>query len=147
MLEDVLDVRGVLEKIGGSVDMYHRILSTFYTQNRQAPEELKKLFTGNYRSFRSRIHNIRNGAQNIGATELTGQIVRIDSAINIGNKSYVRDNLSSLCSLLEEVLHAIARYLGEEGDTAVRKADKGPARAVQGASGFERGLSAAAGEP
>ncbi|MBR3539761.1 MAG: response regulator [Eubacterium sp.] len=119
VLEDVLDVRGVLEKIGGSVDMYHRILSTFYTQNRQAPEELKKLFTGNYRSFRSRIHNIRNGAQNIGATELTGQIVRIDSAINIGNKSYVRDNLSSLCSLLEEVLHAIARYLGEEGDTAV----------------------------
>jgi len=110
-LEPVLDVNGVLDKIGGNEEMYHRILSTFYTQNRNAPDELRQMFSGKYQSFRSRIHNIRNGAQNIGAAELLSHIVRIDSAINIGNKAYVRDSLPALIIILEEVLDVIGRYL------------------------------------
>ena len=110
-LEPVLDVNGVLDKIGGNEEMYHRILSTFYTQNRNAPDELRQMFSGKYQSFRNRIHNIRNGAQNIGAAELLNHIVRIDSAINIGNKTYVRDSLPALIIILEEVLDVIGKYL------------------------------------
>ena len=120
-LQDHLDVAGTLERIGGSIEVYNRILSTFYNQNQNAPEELKIKFSKNYRTFRARVHNIRTGAQNIGASELVSLISRIDSAINIGNKGYVRDNLTALLSMLDRVLDAIANYLefaaGQQGIT------------------------------
>ncbi|MBQ9871527.1 MAG: response regulator [Eubacterium sp.] len=106
-----LDVAGTLERIGGSIEVYNRILSTFYNQNQNSPEELQVKFSKNYRTFRTRIHNIRTGAQNIGAVELVNHISRIDSAINIGNKNYVRDNLPSLLDMLNTILDAIAVYL------------------------------------
>ena len=125
-LEAYLDVSGVLEKIGGSVEVYNRILSTFYSQNQNAEEELKEKFSDNYRSFRSRIHNIRNGAQNVGAIELQNHIQRIDSAINIGNKGYVRDNLPMLLTLLGDVLKAIRVYLDQttEQRTVAEQVDR-----------------------
>ncbi|MBO6268860.1 MAG: response regulator, partial [Clostridium sp.] len=125
-LEAYLDVSGVLEKIGGSVEVYNRILSTFYSQNQNAEEELKEKFSDNYRSFRSRIHNIRNGAQNVGAIELQNHIQRIDSAINIGNKGYVRDNLPMLLTLLGDVLKAIRVYLDQttEQKTVAEQVDR-----------------------
>ncbi len=110
-LQNHLDVAGTLERIGGSIEVYNRILSTFYNQNQNSPEELRVKFSKNYRTFRTRIHNIRTGAQNIGAVELVNHISRIDSAINIGNKSYVRDNLPALLSMLDTILDSIAVYL------------------------------------
>ena len=110
-LQAYLDVAGTLERIGGSIEVYNRILSTFYDQNQNAPEELQSKFNKNYRSFRSRLHSVRTGAQNIGATELVNLISRVDAAINIGNKGYVRDNLPSLVRMLDDILNAVSEYL------------------------------------
>ena len=123
ILERQLDVTGVLEKIGGSVEVYNRILSTFYSQNQEAAEELTGKFDSNYRSFCSRIHNIRSGAQNIGATDLQTCVQRIDSAINIGNRSFVEENLPVLIERLSDVLEAIREYLDQtSGETGELKA-------------------------
>ena len=120
-LQKLLDVAGTLERIGGSIEVYNRILSTFYNQNQNMPEDLKAKFSKNYRTFRARLHNVKNGAQNIGATELINQISKIDAAINIGNKTYVRDNLPATLSMLDDVLDSIAVYLdfaaGQQGLT------------------------------
>ena len=120
-LQKYLDVAGTLERIGGSIEVYNRILSTFYDQNQNSPEDLRIKFSKNYRTFRARLHNVKNGAQNIGATELLNHITRIDAAINIGNKDYVRDHLSTTLSMLEKVIDAIAIYLdfaaGQKGIT------------------------------
>ena len=110
-LQGLLDVAGTLERIGGSVEVYNRIISTFYNQNKNAPEELQAKFGKNFRAFRTRLHSTRTGAQNIGAVEIVNLISRLDAAININNKGYVRDNLPSLIRMLEEVLNAVAAYL------------------------------------
>ncbi len=110
-LQPYLDVSGTLEKIGGSIEVYNRILSTFFNQNQNAPEELKQKFNKNLRAFRTRIHSVKTGVQNIGATDLLGKISKIDAALNIGNKEYVRNHLSNLILTMEEVLDAIANYL------------------------------------
>ena len=110
-LQVFLDVTGTLERIGGSIEVYNRILSTFYDQNRNAADELQGKFSKNYRAFRGRLHSVRTGAQNIGATELVNLISRVDAAINIGNKGYVRDNLPSLVRMLEDILNAVSEYL------------------------------------
>ena len=108
-LEDFFDVVTTLEKIGGSIDVYNRILSTFYNQNKEAGSDLNFRFKNDYRGFRNRIHNIRTGCQNIGAVEASEIAFRIENAVNMGNKTYVRDNLS----LMIDCLTVINQYIGE----------------------------------
>ena len=110
-LQQYIDVVGTLEKIGGNIDVYNKILDTYYNQNLTITDELKEKFTENYRAFRNRIHNIRTSAQNIGALDLYKEITMINAAINIGNRSYVRDNLDKLCKKLEDVQDIVGNYL------------------------------------
>ena len=137
-LQGLLDVAGTLERIGGSVEVYNRILSTFYNQNQNAAEELQTKFGKNYRAFRARLHSVRTGAQNVGAGDIVNLISRLDAAVNINNKGYVRDNLPSLIRMLDEVLDAVAAYL----DFAVGQSGEGDASG----SGEEKTAAASGGE-
>ena len=110
-LEDFFDVMGTLEKIGGNIDVYNRILSTFYSQNEKSIEELDFRFKNDYRGFRNRIHNIRNGCQNIGAIEASEIALRLENAVNEGDKSYVRDNLSLMFDCITVINQYIKEYL------------------------------------
>ena len=110
-LEDFFDVAGVLERIGGSIDVYNRILTTFYNQNKNANAELRARFNNDYRGFRNKIHNIRNGCQNIGAVEAAEITLRIENAINLGNKSYVRENMNLVFDCVKVINEYIEEYL------------------------------------
>ncbi|SNU07993.1 Signal transduction histidine kinase [Lachnospiraceae bacterium] len=110
-LEDFFDVVTTLEKIGGSIDVYNRILSTFYNQNKDAINDLDFRFNNDYRGFRNKIHNIRTGCQNIGAVEASEIALRIESAVNTGNKSYVKDNLYLMKDCLSVITDYIKEYL------------------------------------
>lgn len=127
-LEDFFDVVGTLEKIGGSIDVYNRILLTFYTQNVDSVQELKDKFNTDYRGFRNRLHNIRNGCQNMGAIDAAEIALRIENAINLGNKSYVRDNLDMMLDCLTVILKYIEEYIrfvdDQKGITDTEMADK-----------------------
>ena len=109
-LENYFDVVRTLDRIGGNIEVYNRILATFYEQNKDAVKDLKKRFNTDYRGFRSRVHNIRTGCQNMGAAECAEITLRIENAINLGNKSYARDNLDVMLNSLEIVLDCINRY-------------------------------------
>ena len=110
-LQNYIDVVRILEKIGGSIEVYNKIISTFYNQNLNASEEMKAKFDKDYRGFRNRMHNIRNGSNNIGAVQISDIASKLESAINIGNKGYVRDNLKSFLTLLDELLEKLGAYL------------------------------------
>ena len=110
-LEDYFDVVNVLEKIGGSIDVYNRILNTFYNQYKDAAEDLTFRFKNDYRGFRNRIHNIRNGCQNIGAIEASEIALGIENAINAGNKSYVKENLGLMIDSLSAINNFIREYI------------------------------------
>ncbi|MBO4863446.1 MAG: response regulator [Eubacterium sp.] len=110
-LEDYFDVVTVLEKIGGSIDVYNRILNTFFNQYKDAAEDLSFRFKNDYRGFRNRIHNIRNGCQNIGAIEASEIALGIENAINNGNKSYVKESLGIMIDSLAVINNYIKEYL------------------------------------
>jgi len=110
-LEQVLDVSGVLDRIGGNIDVYHRMLLTFYNQNQDVDMELGKKLSNNYRSFRSRIRSIRAGCLTIGASETAEIALRIENAINLGNRGYVRDHVREVTQSLERLMDSIQEYL------------------------------------
>lgn len=110
-LNERLDVIGILDRIGGSIDVYNRMLTTFYNQNTDAVSDLRNRFGANFRAFRNRIHILRTGCQNVGAAATADILLRIENALNIGNKGYVRDNLGQLLQSLEKDLGLIRQYL------------------------------------
>lgn len=109
-LENNFDVVRTLDRIGGNIEVYNRILATFYEQNKDAVKDLKKRINSDYRGFRSRIHNIRTGCQNMGAADCAEITLRIENAINLGNKTYARDNLDMMLDSLKIVIDNIKDY-------------------------------------
>lgn len=110
-LAENFDVSGTIERIGGNINVYNRILSSFYLQNKDAEMDLRNKFNRNFRLFRNKLHNIRTGCQNIGDLELADLAIRMENAINLGNKNYVRDNLDQMLSMLAEDIQVIEIYL------------------------------------
>ncbi|SEP93187.1 Signal transduction histidine kinase [Lachnospiraceae bacterium NE2001] len=110
-LEDYLDVVGVLDRIGGNIEVYNKILSTFYNQNKDAKEELRAKFNTDYRGFRNKIHSIRTGCQNIGAADAAEISLRIENALNLGNKTYVESNIGLVYDCLAVINDLIENYL------------------------------------
>ena len=108
--------------------MYNRILATFYEQNKDAVNDLRRKFNTDYRGFRSRVHNIRTGCQNMGAADCAEITLRVENAINLGNKSYARDNLDMMLSSLQVVLECLSDYFefveGQKGMTDKEYAEK-----------------------
>ena len=92
-LENHCDVVSVLDRIGGNIDVYNRILFSFYNQNKDAVQELKSKIGRDNRGFRNKIHIIRTGCQSIGATEPSEIALHIENALNLGNTAYVRENI------------------------------------------------------
>ncbi|MCR5213955.1 MAG: response regulator [Eubacterium sp.] len=111
-LEEYFDVAGVLGRIGGNIDVYNRILSTFYNQNKTSVQELKQKFNSDYRGFRNKIHSVRTGCQNVGAVEAAEIALRIENAMTLGNKTYARDNLNLIFECLNIINESIEKYLG-----------------------------------
>ncbi|MBR1674902.1 MAG: response regulator [Eubacterium sp.] len=110
-LSEKLEVSRVLEKIGGNIDVYNKIVSSFYSRNKNAEEELMVKFDSDYRGFRNRVHGIRTSSSNIGAEDVLRMASTIEAAVNIGNKIYVRDNLKKFIDKLKETVEAIGEYL------------------------------------
>lgn len=148
-LSEILEVSRILEKIGGNIDVYNKLVSSFYSRNMNAGEELRIKFESDYRSFRNRIHGIRTSSGNIGADDILSMASTLEAAVNIGNKNYVRDNLSVFLEKLQETVAAIGEYLvfidANKGITDAEFAEQvseeagygDAARAEEGTSGTE----------
>ncbi len=109
-LENHFEVVKTLDRIGGSIEVYNRILATFFEQNKDAINDLRKKYDEDFRGFRSRIHNIRTGCQNMGAAECSEITLRIENAINLGDKDYVNENFEMMLSSLQVVIDSIKEY-------------------------------------
>lgn len=109
-LKDVLDVELAIEKIGGSIDVYNKLVNIFYNQNVNAVKELREKQSRDIRSFKLKIHSIKTNSLNIGAIGLAQETAKMEAAINIGNRDYVKDNISKVTTQLTEILTLLEEY-------------------------------------
>lgn len=110
-LKEFLDVEYAIEKIGGSIDVYNKLVRMFYDQNAAASEELYKKSGKDVRGFKIKIHALRTVSMNIGALDLAHQATKMEGAINIGNREYINDNIESFLESLVDVLLAVEDYI------------------------------------
>ncbi len=110
-LKDSLEVEYVLERIGGSIEVYNKLIYSFYNQNLVVVDELPERLDKDARGFKTRIHSLRTNSINIGALELAKKASSIEAAININNKEYVKDNLDEFIGDLKDILELLYNYL------------------------------------
>ena len=110
-LKDTIEIEYAIEKIGGNIDMYNKLVTTFYNHNTIVIDELYDKIDMDPRGFKTRIHSLRTNSINIGALNLAKKAATLEAAININNKDYVKDNLGELMSELRETLENISLYL------------------------------------
>ena len=110
-LKDTIEIEYAIEKIGGNIDMYNKLVTTFYNHNTIIIDELYDRIDKDARGFKTRIHSLRTNSINIGALELAKKAATLEAAVNINNKEYVKDNLGDLLSELRETLENINEYL------------------------------------
>ncbi len=110
-LKRLLEVEYVLERIGGSIEVYNKLIYSFYNQNIAVIDELPEKADKDARGFKSRVHSLRTNSINIGALELAKKASNLESAININNKEYVKDNLGEMMDDLKDLLGLLYEYL------------------------------------
>ena len=84
---------------------------TYYNQNSAAIEELYDKMGKDARGFKAKIHAIRTNSASIGANSLSKEASKMEAAINIGNRDYVKDNLEDFTDHLLDVLLAVEEYI------------------------------------
>ena len=110
-ISQYVDVEYALEKIGGSIDVFNKLIKIFFEQNQSASEELYKKSGKDIRGFKAKIHTLRTTATNIGALRFAQFATKMEAAINIGNRDYVNDNLEDFTEQLVDILLALEDYL------------------------------------
>lgn len=118
-----IDVENAIERIGGSIDVFNRLVVAYYNQNESAPDDLSKKLEKDIRGFKTKIHTIKTTSTNIGALSIAKEASRLEAAINIGNKEYVRRNLRDFVKNLKNILQIIQEYL-EFADTITGTTDE-----------------------
>lgn len=109
-LSESLDVEGAIQKIGGSIEVYNKLIHAFYTQNKDIAQTLTDKSTRDIRGFKVQIHSIRTLANSIGAYELAKNAARMETSINVGKRDQLKQNLRGFIDELVYLLLILEDY-------------------------------------
>ncbi|MBE5945669.1 MAG: response regulator [Lachnospiraceae bacterium] len=110
-LREYLDIEVAIGKIGGSIDVFNKLIVAYYNQNANAIDELKEKVGKDIRGFKTKIHSLRTTSINIGAYDFAHQALKIEAAINIGNREYISNNIDELIDELSTIILAVEDYM------------------------------------
>lgn len=112
--DEILDVSGLLQRIGGNEEVLYRILCNFYQDYKNIPAEVEKIITTNlYQSLQSIIHAIKGAAGNIGAVRLyIAASVFYECLKNEDKEKAIKSSIifsQSLIELLGEIVNVVEK--------------------------------------
>lgn len=110
-LEDNINIKKAIEKIGGSIDVFNKILRSFYKKNNNLKDIIEAHGISDTRWFKQRIHTLKASSYNVGAYAFSQEAARIEAAINADNKTYMNNNYEKLLAHLEELMNSIGEYV------------------------------------
>ena len=110
-LMPAIDVENAIEKIGGSIDVFNKLIRVYYNQNSMAAEELGEKVGKDVRGFKAKLHAIRTNSINIGAYNIAREASALEAAINNGKRDSQKEKLDRFTDNLIDLLLLIEEYL------------------------------------
>ena len=109
-LQETLDVEEAIQRIGGSIEVYNKLIQAFYSQNKDIANTLADKSTRDIRSFKTKIHSIRTLSNSIGAYEFARYAAKMETSINVGKRDQLRQNLRGFTDELVYLLLILEDY-------------------------------------
>lgn len=110
-MSSYISVDSAIEKIGGSIDVFNKLIVAYYNQNSMAVEDIYERAENDVRGFKSKIHSLRAASINIGAYEFANKASKMEAAINTNNKDYINNNLEVFTEYMLDLLIVIEDYI------------------------------------
>ena len=111
ILENSIVVENALKMLGGNFDTFNRFIMAFKEDYEQDADRLEEYIDDDVRKYRNIIHDIKSSSGNIGAYSIERKAANLESAINIGNMQYAKENTHEFVSMLRRLFKDIGLYL------------------------------------
>ena len=119
-----VDMHRSLETYGGSVDIYHNILRTYYSDIQEKEKTLPALFEKHdTENFTIQVHALKSASRSVGAFDLGEEAYALEMAGKAGDWKSIEERFPHLL----EALHRMVRDVGDYAEKylAVKKTGGG----------------------
>ena len=109
---DGLDVKRGIELSGGETEYRDKTLPVFYSYGMEVYGRIKECFdTGNMSQYITYIFSLKNSATHVGAVKLTQAAQDMESAVDLGDYSFIELKNEQFLSVLKQLLIDIRNEL------------------------------------
>ncbi len=103
-------VEDAIRRIGGSIEVYNRLIMAFYHNHKDAVADLKKRYEKDKHGFKMKLHTLRMASHGIGADMLSGLSASMETALSMGDRNYVSKHMDAYMDELSDVLLLLEDY-------------------------------------
>ena len=107
-----VDMHRSLETYGGSVEIYHNILKTYYSDIREKEETLPGLFEKrDTENFTIQVHALKSASRSVGAYDLGEDAYTLEMAGKAGDWKTIEERFPALQTALHRMVEDVGRYV------------------------------------
>ncbi len=113
VLKKYISIEDALKMMGGSFDNFNKFITNYKAQYEEDTYMLRDYIDDDVRKFRNIIHNIKSSSGNICAFTIERKAANLESAINIGNMQYAKENTREFVALMKDMYKAVDIYISK----------------------------------
>ena len=109
-----VDMHRSLETYGGSVEIYHNILKTYYSDIREKEETLASLFDKrDTENFTIQVHALKSASRSVGAYDLGEEAYALEMAGKAGDWNTIEAGFPALQEALHRMTEDVGKYVNQ----------------------------------
>ena len=116
ILARYIAVENAIKMMGGSFDAFNKVIISYKKEYETELDLLERYIEEDVRRFRNIIHDIKSSSGNIAAFSVERKAANLESAINIGNMQYAKENIRDFVALMKDMFKDIDKYIAKIND-------------------------------
>ena len=115
LLRRFVAVEDAVKAMGGNFGTFNTFIRNYREEYQSEVQLLKTYIDDDVRRYKNIIHDIKSSSANIGAYGIERKAANLESAINIGNQQYARENTRDFVALMNDFFKQIDLYMAKIG--------------------------------
>lgn len=113
LLRRFVAVEDAVRVMGGSFRTFNTFVRNYKDEYQAEVQMLRTYIDDDVRRYKNIIHDIKSSSANIGAYGIERKAANLESAINIGNQQYARDNTRDFVAMMNDFFKQIDKYMAK----------------------------------
>ena len=113
ILRRFIAVEDTVRVMGGSFRTFNTFVRNYKEEYQEEVQMLRTYIDDDVRRYKNIIHDIKSSSANLGAYGIERKAANLESAINIGNQQYARDNTRDFVAMMNDFFKQIDKYMAK----------------------------------